>query len=168
MKRLLLSAILLVVLIPVYGQKKAYDRMLRGIYAETVPTIKVDSAVKVAEGNTALFLDTRSSREYEVSHIQGAQFVDYDAFDMSQLVDLPRDTAIVVYCSVGYRSERIGEQLLEAGFTNVSNLYGGIFSWKNQHQTVVNINDHPTDSVHAYDRLWGIWLDEGIKVYGKK
>lgn len=166
MKRLLFLSLFALLSSASYSQK-AYDRMLRSIYEETVPTIKVDSAVQVANDGGAIFLDTRTSVEYEVSHIPGAEFVDYEAFDMSQLVDLPRDTAIVVYCSVGYRSERIGEQLLEAGFTNVSNLYGGIFSWKNENQTVVNQADQPTDSVHAYDRLWGIWLKEGIKVYDK-
>ncbi|MEL6718853.1 MAG: rhodanese-like domain-containing protein, partial [Bacteroidota bacterium] len=68
------------------------------------------------------------------------------------------------YCSVGYRSEKISEQLLEAGFKDVSNLYGGIFEWKNQDHEVVD-EKGATEKVHAYDRVWGFWLKEGKKVY---
>ena len=45
--------------------------------------------------------------------------------------DIARESTIVVYCSVGYRSEKIAEELDKLGFTNVSNLYGGIFEWIN-------------------------------------
>ena len=72
---------------------------------------------------------------------------------------------MVVYCSVGYRSERIGEKMQKMGFENVSNLYGGIFDWKNQGNTVINLNQEPTDSVHTYNRNWSQWLYNGIKVY---
>jgi hypothetical protein len=70
-----------------------------------------------------------------------------------------------VYCSVGYRSERIGEKLLKLGYTDVVNLYGGIFEWKNQGLDVYNSSNYPTDSVHTYNKSWGKWLVKGIKVY---
>ena len=66
---------------------------------------------------------------------------------------------------MGYRSEKISEQLLDAGYTDVANLYGGIFEWKNQNQKVVNMDGQTTESVHAYNRTWGIWLKNGEKVY---
>ena len=39
---------------------------------------------------------------------------------------------IIVYCSIGVRSEDIGEKLKELGYTKILNLYGGIFDWKNK------------------------------------
>ena len=48
---------------------------------------------------------------------------------------------------------------------NAKNLYGGIFEWKNQDGTVVDDEGSITDSVHAFDRAWGIWLNKGKKVY---
>lgn len=51
------------------------------------------------------------------------------------------------------------------GFKNVSNLYGGIFEWVNQAHEIVN-DSGKTDSVHAYNRFWGMWLQKGKKVYG--
>ncbi|MEQ9297026.1 MAG: rhodanese-like domain-containing protein [Cyclobacteriaceae bacterium] len=160
--------IVCIVLLPIASSAQgAFDLMLKGMYKETVPLISADSAQKVLDNAQAVFLDTRSSDEYEVSHIAGSQFVDYDSFKVKKLADLPKDSAIIVYCSVGYRSERIGEKLLKAGFTNVSNLYGGIFEWKNEQQEVVNKASQPTDSVHAFNKLWGVWLTEGVKVYDK-
>lgn len=166
MKRLLFLCSMFLLPTAIVAQG-VFDLMLKGMYKETVPLISADSAKKVLIDSQAIFLDTRSSEEYEVSHIQGAQFIDYETFDISQMQNIPRDSAIIVYCSVGYRSERIGEQLLSAGFSNVSNLYGGIFKWKNEQQQVVNKASQPTDSVHAFNKLWGIWLHEGIKVYDK-
>jgi rhodanese-related sulfurtransferase len=144
-------------------EKKAYDKMLQKLLSHTVPEVSVSEAKKL---ENAVFLDTRELEEYQVSHIEDAQFVGYDNFDLSTVEDLPKDQKIVVYCSVGYRSEKISERLLEAGFTDVSNLYGGIFEWKNQDQQVVD-GSGTTEKVHAYDRLWGIWLKEGEKVYKK-
>ena len=66
---------------------------------------------------------------------------------------------------MGYRSERIGEKLQKMGFTNVKNLYGGIFDWKNQDFEVVGMDNLATDSVHTYNKSWSKWLYKGIKVY---
>ena len=81
------------------------------------------------------------------------------------MAHIPKNKEIIVYCSVGYRSERIGEKLLDMGYTKVYNLHGGIFDWKNQSQIVVNDLNLPTDSVHTYSKAWSIWLHKGIKVY---
>jgi 3-mercaptopyruvate sulfurtransferase SseA len=66
---------------------------------------------------------------------------------------------------VGYRSEKISEKLKQAGFKDVSNLYGGIFEWVNQGNPVVDENGKITDNIHAYSKTWGVWLNKGVKVY---
>jgi rhodanese-related sulfurtransferase len=147
----------------VWAQVKsgAYRTMLRTLLSHSVPEIGIQQA---ASNNSCVFLDAREPREYEVSHIKGAIPIGFDHFDLSQLPDFNPDTAIVVYCSVGYRSEKIAERLLAAGYRNVSNLYGGLFEWVNQGHPVVNQNG-PTQQVHAFSRSWGIWLQRGKKVY---
>ncbi|MEM0993086.1 MAG: rhodanese-like domain-containing protein [Bacteroidota bacterium] len=142
-------------------EKKSYDKMLKHLLSHTVEEISVAEAAAL---NEVIFLDARAAEEFEVSHIQQARFVGYDQFEMSRVADIPKDAKIVVYCSVGYRSEKISERLVEAGFQDVSNLYGGIFEWKNQDQEVVN-EQGETEKVHAFDRVWGFWLKEGEKVY---
>ena len=71
----------------------------------------------------------------------------------------------LVYCSIGVRSENIGEKLQQLGYTNVYNLYGGIFEYKNEGGTVYNLQNKPTDSVHTYNKKWSKYLTKGNKVY---
>lgn len=137
--------------------------MLNGLLGRNVPEISVSDLDSV-QHNVQL-LDARERNEYEVSHLEDAQWVGYDDFDLERVANLPKDTAIVVYCSVGYRSEKVVEQLQAAGFTNVQNLYGGIFEWANEEKSVVDPKGEPTNKVHAFDRVWGVWLNKGKKVY---
>ena len=141
----------------------SYDEKLASLYKKTVPLIPAAS-LKQRQSNVVI-LDTRAKEEFEVSHIEGARFLDYDGFKISDVGDISKDSEVIVYCSVGYRSERIGEKLQKAGYTNVKNLYGGIFSWKNEGYQVVGGQGFPTDSVHTYNKSWGKWLIKGIKVY---
>ncbi|WP_340152333.1 rhodanese-like domain-containing protein [uncultured Marivirga sp.] len=147
--------------------QQTYDQKLQSLYKKTVPLIQPKAVDKKLNKNEVFILDTRSAKEYSVSHLPNAQFIDYDRFDISQVEDIPKDKEVIVYCSVGYRSEKIGEKLKEAGFQNVSNMYGGIFQWKNEDLNVVNQQGEITDSVHTYNKRWGKWLEEGkgIKIY---
>lgn len=151
--------------LPACGQQ-GLESKLESLYQQTIPLIQPEELEKWnQEGKPLILLDTRSPAEYRVSHIKGAEFVDFETFDTSMISHLPESSTIVIYCSVGYRSERVGEKMKELGFQEVYNLYGGIFNWKNKGHTVVNSQNQPTDSVHAYNRLWGQWLKRGIKVY---
>ena len=164
-KILFVTAALLLFAFASFGQVKsgAYRVMLNGFLSHSVQEIGVQVAAHDSSAN--VFLDAREPREYAVSHIKGAIPVGYDHFAVENLpVGLSKNQPIVVYCSVGYRSEKVTEKLQKAGFTNVSNLYGGIFEWVNQDFPVVN-QSGTTTNVHAYSRSWGVWLKKGRKVY---
>jgi rhodanese-related sulfurtransferase len=112
--------------------------MLEGLLSHSVP----EKTIALATGDKqSLFLDAREKKEFDVSHIREAKWVGYKSFDPSLLNAVPKDSPIIVYCSIGYRSEKIAEKLKAAGFTNVSNLYGGIFEWVNQGNLVYNSMD---------------------------
>jgi len=71
---------------------------------------------------------------------------------------------MVVYCSIGYRSEKIGEKLLRLGYKNVYNLYGSIFEWANEKYQLVGSNGKTTNRVHSYNKSWSKWVtNEEIK-----
>ncbi|MFN0201376.1 MAG: rhodanese-like domain-containing protein [Bacteroidia bacterium] len=141
----------------------AYYALLRTLYKGTVPLAMMDVVVK-KNGNTVL-LDAREWKEYQVSHLKGARWIGYDNFKISAIKDIPKNTHIIVYCSVGYRSERIGEQLKAAGYTQVQNLYGGIFEWINAGLEVIDAAGKKTNKVHGYNKLWGKWVEKGVVVY---
>ncbi|MGK7389827.1 MAG: rhodanese-like domain-containing protein [Candidatus Cyclobacteriaceae bacterium M2_1C_046] len=142
-----------------------FDKMLKGLYKETVPLITPEEFKNMISNEEVIILDTRSIEEYEVSHVKSAQFISYKGFNAANIPSEFKDKKVVVYCSVGYRSERVGEQLQKEGFKDVVNLYGGIFKWVNDGNEVVNQNNTPTDSVHTYNKKWSKWLEKGVKVY---
>lgn len=144
-------------------QSKSFNFVLKTLLSHDVPEITVPAAAKL-QGETT-FLDAREPEEYQVSHLPNARFTGYKHFDESVVHDLPKNAKIVVYCAVGKRSENIAERLQKEGFTNVHNLYGGIFEWVNQGHAVYDLNNKPVNKVHGYSRLWGRFVDRGEKVY---
>jgi rhodanese-related sulfurtransferase len=141
---------------------KAYDLTLYTLLSHDAKEIGVSEAKQM--GN-AVFIDSRGKGEYNVSRIPNALWVGFENPKLEQLEKLEKDTPLIIYCSVGYRSEKIALQLEKKGFTQVYNLYGGIFEWVNQGNTIVDSDGEETDKVHAYNRIWGVWLNKGEKVY---
>lgn len=114
-----------------------------------------------------IILDTREQKEFNVSHIENAYCVGYDKFNSKIVKEKFKNVndTIIVYCSVGIRSETIGTKLKKLGYKNVYNLYGGIFEWKNNNQPVVDNNQEITDNVHVFSKEWSEYLIKGKKVY---
>lgn len=144
-------------------ESKSFDVLLKTMLKNTVTKISVKELIPKID--QVVLLDAREPQEYEVSHLKNAKYVGFNKFNISTLEDLPKNSEIVVYCSIGVRSEKIGEKLKAAGFTNVKNLYGSIFEWVNQGNQVFDTQNHPTKKVHAFNKKWGIWLNKGEKVY---
>jgi len=146
----------------------ALDSLLQKENKETVPYITV---AELTKKQNIILLDSREKIEYETSHIENAVCVGYDKFKLKKIKKiLPKDKniPIVVYCSLGIRSEDVGEKLKKAGYKNVYNLYGGIFEWKNQNQPLVNNKGETTENVHTFNEDWSIWLKKGVKIFEKK
>lgn len=102
-----------------------------------------------------LLLDARSQTEYMVSHIKTAVHIDPVIPDLKALSTVSQDTPIVVYCSVGYRSAKVAQQLQKKGFSQISNLSGGLFQWANEERPIFKDEEQPTQLVHPYDAIWG-------------
>ncbi len=115
----------------------------------------------------AIILDSRELEEYKVSHLKESIFVGFNNFEIQSIQNkLPnKNEKIVVYCSLGIRSETIAHKLKKAGYTNVYNLYGGIFEWKNNDFPIYNSKEKVTDSIHAFSKEWNKWAKKGIKIY---
>ncbi len=115
----------------------------------------------------AIILDAREPSEYNISHIKKATLVGYKHFNLDEVVKryFNKDDKIVVYCSIGIRSETIAEQLKKAGYTNVFNLYGGIFEWKNNNFPIVDLEENETEKIHAFNKSWSKWITKGELVF---
>ncbi|MEP2237913.1 MAG: rhodanese-like domain-containing protein [Maribacter sp.] len=143
------------------------DKITKALSTWNQGTIPYTYFENLPETDSIAFLDTREKEEFEVSHLKNAVWVGYKKFNEKKVLEtIPnKSQPIIVYCSIGVRSEDIGEQLKELGYTKVLNLHGGIFDWKNKGGQVFNDKEVATDSVHAFSKHWGKLLQEGIKVY---
>ncbi len=114
-----------------------------------------------------VILDAREPKEFQVSHIENSIFAGYSKFCSQEISTKIKDKSIpiVVYCSLGIRSETISEKLKAEGYSKVRNLYGGIFEWKNKGFAVFDPEGNKTEKVHAYSKNWSKWLKNGEKVY---
>ena len=161
----ILKCILMAVFLVTTGcAQETIEKNLRRLNKESVPYIHLEEL----NLNEVILLDTRKKEEYEVSHLNEAIWVGHKEFRIDSVLKFfpNKDKPVVLYCSIGVRSENIGEKMMKAGFTNVKNLYGGIFEWKNKGYPVYNLKGMETDSVHAYSKKWGKLLTKGVKVYG--
>ena len=127
-----------------------------------VPTVSTSElAAELASSRKPLLLDARSAAEYAVSHLPGARHAPPE--DEARLFrELPRDTPIVVYCSVGVRSARLARALSAAGAERVFNLRGGLFDWANRGLPLVGPAG-PAQRVHGYDAEWAVLLDARLR-----
>lgn len=107
-----------------------------------------------------LLIDTRAAREYAVSHLPGARHAETLEEVRALLASAPRDQAVVLYCSVGWRSSRLAADLLQADpARSIHNLDGSLFQWANEGRPLVAPDGTPTSRAHPYDARWGRLLD---------
>jgi len=147
--------------------QQSLNELLKQYNSQSIPYITAEELKMQQNNSHFLLLDTRERKEFEVSKIEGAVYAGYNEFSMVQFTNFVTDKTrpIVVYCSLGIRSENIGEKLKKAGYTNVKNLYGGIFEWKNKDFPVLDTDGNETEKVHAFSKQWGKWLLKGKKIY---
>lgn len=75
-----------------------------------------------------VLLDVREDDERAVALIEPSIHIPMNTVP-DHLGELPRDRRVVVYCHHGGRSYAVAGYLETEGFTNVSNLTGGIDEW---------------------------------------
>ena len=109
-----------------------------------------------------LLLDARTEPEYRISHLKGAVLIDPYRPSLRTLRGVPRDSAIVVYSSAGYRGARVASWLAKLGYTTVVNLGGGLFKWSNEGKLLFREEDRPTALVPRTTSAGAIWWKGGI------
>lgn len=140
-----------------YCNNVEFEKTVFKYLDETIPFISCDELD--AQYDHYTILDAREFDEYQISHLKNAKHIGYDNPDFSVLENQDKEDPIILYCSIGYRSEKMGEQLAEMGYTNVYNLFGSIFEWINQDKPVYNPKGLEVLEVHTYSKKWGNWVE---------
>ena len=82
---------------------------------------------KIDNGEDFQLIDVREDFEYETSNI-GGQHIPLGGI-LIEADKISKDKPVVVMCRSGKRSAAAIMQLEQQGYTNLSNLKGGILAW---------------------------------------
>jgi len=106
-----------------------FGRKSSAVVAVEVTTVDVKQAFARSKRGAKL-VDVRSAREFAHSgHPAGARSVPPQLIKKDE-TGLGRDDELLVVCLSGHRSPRQAHKLAGMGFTNVTNVRGGLMAWK--------------------------------------
>jgi hydroxyacylglutathione hydrolase len=88
-----------------------------------------DVAVQMNAG--AAIVDVRATPEWRAGHVAGSTHIPLGKL-VAQMQDKPRTQPVVLLCESGSRSAIGASLLATAGFTDVSNLTGGLDAWRRE------------------------------------
>ena len=122
---------------------------------------RVDSAQarEILSEKKPFVIDARTPDEFNVSHLEGSV-----RFDESVIPQLSKDQPILIYCTLGVRSNRVAKQLSDMGY-KVYDMKDGILGWANEQLPLVDNSNAPTEKVHTYNQSISTLLKNGTAVY---
>ena len=97
---------------------------------EPVKQMSVTELKKRLEDNSVVLIDVRGNEERALASLEAARVMDSET--MKTIESMPKDTALAFICHTGNRSQVAGEYFRKQGFTNVSNVVGGIDAWSKE------------------------------------
>ena len=92
-----------------------------------VKQMDVTELKKRLDDNTVILIDVRGAEERALATLDQAKTMDGDT--MQQIEAMQKDTALAFICHVGNRSQVAAEYFRKQGFSDVSNVIGGIDAW---------------------------------------
>ncbi len=106
-----------------------YEWAKAGLPTEHVPLLSAeDLRRRMTAGPPITLLDVRAKREFMAGHIEGA--VNIPAPDLRKRYnELDQRVPIVTICNTGHRSSLAASLLKQNGFTDVSNMAGGMMGY---------------------------------------
>ena len=95
----------------------------RDAAAATDPSVATDPATR------PLIVDVREPDEFARERIDGVALVPISQF-VARHTELPKDRPLLMLCAAGSRSTSATMYLLQAGWTDVRNVTGGMIGWQ--------------------------------------
>jgi rhodanese-related sulfurtransferase len=90
--------------------------------------ISVEQAYQARESG-AFILDVRTQEEWNEFHMPDSTLIPLDELE-NRINEVPREREIVVVCRSGNRSQQGRDILLNANFSNVASMAGGLNEWR--------------------------------------
>jgi phage shock protein E len=87
-------------------------------------------ALLAAPPDRLVVLDIRTPEEFAEGYLEDAVMIDFQAPTFTELVSrIDRDAPIFLYCRSGNRSAQAVAAMVELGFTDITELDGGVIAW---------------------------------------
>jgi len=119
--------------------------------------VSVQEAKEMIEKGDVFVLDVRTPDEFNSSHIKGATLIPVsnafgsnlssDSLLKARIDEVPKKK-ILVYCRTGRRSDTASTMLVNAGYSPVYNMVGGITAWIDAGYPVVSSEDTEAEGSH--------------------
>lgn len=104
----------------------------------TATSVAPSEFADLTDQSSVVVLDVRTPGEFAQGHLPDAINMDVESASFgSQIATLDTGATYAVYCRSGNRSKTAMDQMKAAGFTNVTDLDGGIVAWQAQGLPVV-------------------------------
>lgn len=130
-----------------------------------------------AHPNELVLLDVRGPPEYLVSRLHGSAIrlddSNSDLGEIKQLLANKPNATVVCYCSIGFRSSKLAQRLVDSNefpTNKIYNLKGGLFQWANENRPLVKVDEDtyevvPATGAHPYNAAFGQMLEAKYHVY---
>lgn len=90
-------------------------------------TVSTQQWLEAAEAPGVTVIDVRTPAEFAAGHVEGAVNIDVQSADFATRVQqLAPEGAYALYCRSGNRSGAAADQMAALGFTDLTNLDGGV------------------------------------------
>lgn len=136
------------------GQKKQQISSLYSEYQQEFPAVAVITPEELMQrmnnGDDLVLIDTREEGEMDVSMLPGAVSTE----DFHQHFDRYKNSFLVAYCTIGYRSGLLAAEMLDKKIV-IHNLEGGILGWIHTGGAVMH-EGKISHQVHVYGRKWDL------------
>ncbi|HKJ18481.1 MAG TPA: Grx4 family monothiol glutaredoxin [Xanthomonadales bacterium] len=95
-----------------------------------VRQMSVEELAEALKSGSVTLVDARGAEERESAKIEPSVLLDQDT--LAELEAMPKDSKLAFYCHTGVRSQGAAEHFRKKGFTEVSNIAGGIEAWSKE------------------------------------
>ncbi len=123
-------------------------------------TINPQNLKQLLEKQSVTLIDVRELNEYAAEHIPGAVLLSLSKFNFGEVLQ-NKENQVILYCRSGNRSKIAAQKLLDAGFTRVTQLDGGISAWKQAGYTTKINNNAPISLMRQVQIIAGFLVFTG-------
>lgn len=154
--------------------KITISKKVLNVYLPLKANISVNEAFDLAEKNT-LLIDVREAEEvaekaYKVKNMRNIPLSNIE----NRLQEIPRNEPIIIACRTGNKSKKVYDLLKKNGFSNMTNMEGGIVKWQEINLPIISKSTPPqyikvNDTDFSKGRLGNIQnidLEDLTKLHG--